>query len=862
MPLWVQLVAAIAVVKNGAAVAIASMALAAASPARAAIYSVPQYAALVIAFSATGLTLILARTKDVRAVWLGSLLLVTATPFADTLFPCCGPAPAPQLIALLARTQVVALLPLFFWRFLVEFPHPGDERRWPRWHWGARVFTNVSVAVAVVLLASNLSELLLPVAATAADVRSLFSREGRGALFWPAVIAASAPGLVFLARKARAAAPADRRRIGVFAGGLLIGFAPISCEVLLEAIVPAYARFVARPAVQPIVAAVIFLTLTAVPLVTAYSVMVDRVVEIRLVIRSALQYALAKHTLLLLTAIPLLVLGWYLYVHRDQTVMRLLEGTGPVALLAVAAAAALAFRIRQQAITALDRRFFREEYDARQILTRLAERCASAPTVDALLTLVGGEIDRAMHLEAVTVLVATADRAVLRSPDGRVRPLSLASNLASLVRGDSSPLVVDLERADSALRRLPEEERNWLADAGFVLVVPLKAADGALLGLIGLGGKRSEMPFSREDRLLLEAIATSAALNIENRRLRDTSSARDAVRAAPLPRRNESGDPAGECELCGRVYPPDARYCDCGGELAESLVPYVLAGKFQFDRRLGSGGMGVVYRALDIDLGRQVAVKTLPRTLPEDAVRLRREAKAMASVQHENLALIFGAETWRGTPMLIVELLTGGTLAERLRGGPLPVTQALDISIALTRGVEHLHEAALLHGDIKPSNIGFARGDVPKLLDFGVARMLRERLTAADATTRTAAAYATDGIHAVVETHVAGGTSLYMSPEALDDKPARPAFDVWGLTVVLFEMLAGVPPFRASSITGIREEMRSDTAADIRPLCPKCPDAVASFLKMSLSVRPGGRPATASDLRVELSRLRGDAYPR
>src|SRR5262245_56336084 len=258
MPLWVQLVVVIAAVKNGAAVAIAWKAVATASPVRAAIYSVPQYAALIIAFSATGLTLILARTKDMRAVWLGSLLLVVATPFADTLFSCCGPPPAPQLIILLARTQVIALQPLFFWLFLVEFPQQGDERRWSRWHSGARAFTNLSIAVAIVLLASNLSELLLPITATAADPRALLSREGLGALFWPLVIGSSVPGLAFLAWKARAVAPADRRRIGVFAGGLLIGFAPIACEVLLEAIVPAYARLVARPAVQPIVDAVVF----------------------------------------------------------------------------------------------------------------------------------------------------------------------------------------------------------------------------------------------------------------------------------------------------------------------------------------------------------------------------------------------------------------------------------------------------------------------------------------------------------------------------------------------------------------------------------------------------------------------------
>jgi serine/threonine-protein kinase len=139
--------------------------------------------------------------------------------------------------------------------------------------------------------------------------------------------------------------------------------------------------------------------------------------------------------------------------------------------------------------------------------------------------------------------------------------------------------------------------------------------------------------------------------------------------------------------------------------------------------------------------------------------------------------------------------------------------------------------------------------------------MLRERLVAADATTRTAASRrAADSSLSGGETHVAGGTSLYMSPEALDDEPARPDYDVWSLTVVLFEMIAGVPPFRASSIAGIRNEMRSDGARDVRPYCPSCPEAVVAFLQLSLSVRPADRPRSAAELHATLSRLRRDMH--
>jgi hypothetical protein len=865
MALWVRLVALVAALKSAAAIVLVLTPGALSSPARPLVYSVQQFAVLIVAFSATGLVLILARTRDMRAVWLGCILLVTATPFADSIFLFSATPLAVRVSGLLAPFQMSATVPLFFWLFLARFPQPPAPDTPTVWTAAAGFLTRVSLVVAIVLVASNLSELFWPIQSLSnGDLRRLVSRQVPGPVYyWPPVIAAAVPALVFLFWKARTAPAADRRRIGVFTAGLLLGFAPVSIEVMLEAVSPAYARLVESSAAQALIATVIFLSLAVVPLVTAYSVMVDRVVEIRLVIRSALQYALAKYTLLAIIAIPLIGLGWYLYVRRDQTVVDLLQGSGALALVSAIIAAALAYRIRRRALTALDRRFFREHYDARQILVGLAERCGSAATIDGLLSLVAAEIDRALHLDSVTILVATSDGAALRSADGRIRPLNAASSLASLVGGDTSPLFVDLERQDSALRRLPEEERNWLADAAFALLVPLKAADGALLGLIGLGPKRSEVPFSQEDRLLLEAIASPVALRIENRRLRETPGPMDASRQPPAPRLVDDGRPAGECLVCGRVYPPDATTCDCGRELSESPVPYVLAGKFQFDRRLGRGGMGVVYRALDVDLGRQVAIKTLPHTRPEDAVRLRREAKAMASVQHENLAFIFGAETWRGTPMLVVELLTEGTLSAKLRRAPIPPAQAVDIAVALARGVEHLHEAGIIHGDIKPSNIGFTRSDVPKLLDFGVARILRERLPSVETTTRTWSGRVALGAGTMqwpTDTHVAG-TPLYMSPEALDGESARPAFDVWSLTVVLFEMIAGAPPFRGSSMIAIREAMRSPDGRDVRAFCPGCPARIAEFLQDALSSRPSDRPRTASQLRASLSGLRDAAHP-
>jgi hypothetical protein len=115
-----------------------------------------------------------------------------------------------------------------------------------------------------------------------------------------------------------------------------------------------------------------------------------------------------------------------------------------------------------------------------------------------------------------------------------------------------------------------------------------------------------------------------------------------------------------------------------------AAVPVVVNGKFKVERLLGSGGMGVVYLAVDVTLDRKVAIKTLPKVTPDRVAWLQREARAMASVRHPNLALIYGAEHWRGTPLLIVEYLEGGTLSEYLRRGVLEVMEAIDLGIVLT----------------------------------------------------------------------------------------------------------------------------------------------------------------------------------
>ena len=207
--------------------------------------------------------------------------------------------------------------------------------------------------------------------------------------------------------------------------------------------------------------------------------------------------------------------------------------------------------------------------------------------------------------------------------------------MAALLAGSAAPLDVALEPdSPSALARLPSGDRQWLEETHAQLLVPLRAPTGSLLGVMTLGHKRSELPFNADDRQLLTAVAASVALVIDRRLL--SESGETVTDGSP----SDDQPAAQECVRCGRVHPRSAAQCRrCGGDLRDSLLPTHLAGKFAVDRRIGSGGMGVVYKGHDLTLDRIVALKTLPRLSAGEATQLRREARAMASVEHPHLAL-------------------------------------------------------------------------------------------------------------------------------------------------------------------------------------------------------------------------------
>jgi serine/threonine-protein kinase len=445
-----------------------------------------------------------------------------------------------------------------------------------------------------------------------------------------------------------------------------------------------------------------------------------------------------------------------------------------------------------------------------------------------------------MHAEAA-LFAREADGLALARPDG-TQPLDPAGVLAALLAGDAASLDVDPSDQRAPFKRLPQAEQQWLLSGGYTLITPLHAPDRKLIGLLALGPKASGLAYSTEDRRFLGAVAASVSLALDNLRLRSSGS--DASERA-----------ARECQSCSKLNGPDATVCTCGGPVIPCAAPRTLRGVYRLDKRIGAGGMGVVYLARDLNLDRPVAIKTLPAVSPEQAARLRTEARAMAAVQHPNLAVIHGVETWQGIPFLIQEFLPGGTLSDRLRARPLDVAFALRLCATIAEALEHLHSAGIVHRDVKPSNIGFTEREVPKLLDFGLAKLPKVGGSLADTDTQTDVP---PGGHVTFgDTVIHGGTPAYMSPEALDAAaPARPALDLWALGVVLFESITGRRPFGGTT----RDEIKGAAARGLQQPAshfnPAVPAAVDRYLLRLLNVQPAERPARARDVHDDLERLR------
>ena len=278
-----------------------------------------------------------------------------------------------------------------------------------------------------------------------------------------------------------------------------------------------------------------------------------------------------------------------------------------------------------------------------------------------------------------------------------------------------------------------------------------------------------------------------------------------------------------------------------------ALAPGSRLGHYDVTDLLGEGGMGQVWRATDTQLNRQVALKILPDAFADDPDRLarfQREAQILASLNHPSIAQIHGIEEAEGTRALVLELVEGPTLADRIANGPIPLDEALPIARQIAEALEAAHEAGVIHRDLKPANIKVREDGTVKVLDFGLAKALDPSPAGDPSQSPTLTAAATQvGIM---------GTAAYMSPEQARGKPVDKRADIWAFGVVLYEMLAGARPFQGEDVSlTLASVMRSEI--DAKTLPQNVPVGVLAVLRRCLQKDPRQRIRDIGDVRLALA---------
>jgi hypothetical protein len=269
-------------------------------------------------------------------------------------------------------------------------------------------------------------------------------------------------------------------------------------------------------------------------------------------------------------------------------------------------------------------------------------------------------------------------------------------------------------------------------------------------------------------------------------------------------------------------------------------------GAYRVDAWLGAGGMGEVYRARDTKLGRDVAIKILPRLFvsePERLARFEREARVLASLNHPHIGAIYGLEDVDGIPALVLELIDGVTLADRLAKGPLPVRDALTIAAQIADGLEAAHEKGIVHRDLKPANVKITPEGMVKVLDFGLAKAaVGSETGVAQSPTVTVGATREGAIF---------GTAAYMSPEQAAGKPADKRSDLWAFGIVLFEMLTARPVFAGETMSHVLAAVLT-TEPDWTTLPAETPAPIRTLLRRCLEKDRKRRLESAADARLDI----------
>ncbi len=789
------------------------------------------YAAILLAgYSASAALLLFAGRRDRRTWLLGGFFLFRATlaplhmlpsflgqvpPFAmSEAFAWDLPLPTVVFVHL-SYPLAFAISPAFLWAFARECPQVHRRTRLDDL---ARGMVPVSVAIGCAMCAGLASIYAAGLTGAAVSGFYVAALDGTGA----AASVLSLAAVVVVALRAHTAPAAEVRRVVVFSLGFLVWVGLGAAYDLVEALSPG--SWVSNYEPGSVLALMQPMRFPGMALLW-YSVLAVRVPHPREMIRAGYRRLLMRPGLLRGAVVaPVVGVGWLLWSNSNQEVAAVVASPLAQSLTAAAGILLVLAINRERLLRRLDAWVYPEASDQPQFLAVATAALAKAERMAAISRTLTRAIKRGCGspgklLVADDAPLATGD---FKPADIAIAPLSRTSAIVHILTEAGGSLRVHPSDAHSVFGLLPARDAAWVAetDADVIAAVPGPGAE--VVGILVVGRRFDDRIVRTADVTFLEVLASAAGQAVMRLRLLHGSK----------PRLSEP-PPALECPGCGWVAgAEELPGCACGPAYVETEVPRVLAGRFRLTRRLGAGGMGVVYVAHDVRLDRHVAVKTLTGRSVSRMMGLHPEAWAMARVAHAAVAQIYGVESWRGRPFLVVEFLPGGTLAARLGEGPLPAPQSVAITIHLAEALAALHRAGYLHGDVKPSNIGFTADGLPKLLDFGLARPANNAA-------------------------VAGGTLRYLSPEVLSGRPAEAADDVWSLCVVLYEMVSGEHPFAGGTVEDVAERIRRQrlggrarSASDTERL-----SAVVAFAATMLAAARSARPATARAFADALGRV-------
>jgi len=629
----------------------------------------------------------------------------------------------------------------------------------------------------------------------------------------------------------------QKRRIRVLVAGTVVGYVVLIPYAVMSAMRASAQSEIGRVLFSWPALLLVTVLYQAFPLSWAYAILRHRLFDMGVIVRRGLQYALARGVLL--TAVPALglLLVVDLLLHGQQPLLQILRQRGWIYVV-LGGLAGAAYVKRQSWLEVLDRRFFRERYDAQRLLREVVEEVRQARSFGQMAPRVVTRIEAALHSEFVDLLAREPHEPAYRTmgaapPGHEPAALPAEGKLISLVRLLGKPLEVPQTATGWLKEQLPDEEAAFLRQARVELIVPIVTAADRTEALLTLGTKRSEEPYSREDLDMLVAIASSLAL------LLDKPSGAVAARS----------DAFEECPHCGVCYDSGVTLCTReSARLVPVILPRLLDARYFLERRLGRGGMGTVYAASDRALERRVAVKVIREDLvgsAEAAERFRREARFAASFAHPNVVTVHDFGVTAGTrAFLVMELLQGGTLREGLwRQKRFPASRVLSILRDVCAALGAAHRRQLVHRDLKPENIFLATTEsqeTAKVLDFGIAKFLPIATLQITVDTAPGALL---------------GTLRYMSPEQWRGEEARPAWDLWALAVVTYEMLAGAYPFDGRSPAdwyGIGPVAKFTPVATHRP---EAPQSWQALFERAFAPEPTRRPQSAETFLSELQSI-------